>query len=56
MTLLPAPPPTFRRSHWRLAAVGALTVLTTGVLIAVAGYGQVLRGVSFTPGTGASGH
>jgi hypothetical protein len=36
--------------------VGALTVLTTGVLIAAAGYGQVLRGVSFTPGTGVYGH
>ena len=53
MTPLPTPPPTFRRSRWRLAAVGALSVLTTGSLIAAAGPGTAARASGrpfFSPG------
>ena len=53
MTLMPASPPTFRRSRWRLTLVGALTVLTTGSLIAAANTGAAAHGLGrsfFSPG------
>jgi hypothetical protein len=53
MTLMPASPPTFRRSRWRLTLVGALTVLTTGSLIAAADTGAAAHGFGrsfFSPG------
>ena len=53
MTLLPTPPPAFRRSRWRLTMVGALTMLTTGSLIAAANTGAAARGFGhsfFSPG------
>src|SRR6185437_10245887 len=53
MTLLPTQPVTLRRSRWRLTLVGALTVLTTGSLIAAANTGAAARGLGhpfFSPG------
>jgi hypothetical protein len=53
MTPLPAPSPTLRRSRWRLAMVGAVTVLTTGSLIAAANTGAAASGPRhsfFSPG------
>jgi hypothetical protein len=53
MTPLPATPPTLRRSRWRLTMVGALTVLTTGSLIAAANTGAAAGGFGhpfFSPG------
>ena len=53
MTLLPTQPVTLRRSRWRLTLVGALTVLTTGSLIAAANTGAAVRGLGhpfFSPG------
>ncbi len=44
MTPLPATPPTLRRSRWRLTMMGALTVLTTGSLIAAAGTDAAAHG------------
>jgi hypothetical protein len=53
MIPLPARPPTSRRSRWRLTTVGALTVLTTGSLIAAAGPSAAAGGHGrpfFSPG------
>ncbi len=53
MTPLPAQPATFRRSRRRLLMTGALTVLTTGSLIAAATSGAAAHGYGhpfFSPG------
>jgi hypothetical protein len=53
MTPLPLPPRILRRSRWRVTLVGALTVLTTGSLIAAAGTGAAAGGFGhpfFSPG------